>query len=507
MSFVEPSAGRSDSADRVKYVLDESEIPTAWYNIVADLPQAPPRPLHPRTHEPMTAAEMGSLSAQELLRQDGSTERYIEIPDEVRRVYRQWRPSPLYRARQLEQALNTPARIYYKYEGVSPTGSHKTNTAVPQAYYNQLEGTRKLTTETGAGQWCTALAFACSQFGLECEVFWAGISFDQKPFRKLMMDTFGATVHRSPSAVTEVGRKELANDPSSYGSIGLAVSEAVEIALANEDTGYALGSTAGHVLLHQTVIGEEAIAQFALAEDYPDLVISCVGGGSSLGGVGFPFLRENLTRGRQTDILAVEPTACPALTRGRYAWDYGDKEGLTPLMKMYTVGHAFIPEPIHAGGLRYHGMSPLVSYVRNLGYVDAVAKSQRECFAAGLAFARAEGIVAAPESTHGLAACVQEARRCAATGEEKAILVLVTGHAHFDLAAYDAYLNGTMADPELSDAQLETFLAQLPAVREPASPEPSNPEASSSEASSPEASSSEPSNPEASNPEPFNGVR
>jgi tryptophan synthase beta chain len=454
--------------ERVKFVLDESQIPTAWYNIVADLPEAPPRPLHPRTHKPMTSSEMGSLSAQELLRQDGSAERWIEIPDDVRRVYRQWRPSPLYRARRWERALGTPARIYYKYEGVSPTGSHKTNTAVPQVYYNAKEGIRRLTTETGAGQWGTALAFACSQYGVECEVFWAGISFDQKPFRKMMMDTFGATVHRSPSAVTAVGRKELANDPSSYGSIGLAVSEAVEIALANDDTGYALGSTAGHVLLHQTVIGEEALLQFRLAEDYPDLVISCVGGGSSLGGLGFSFLRENLTGGRQTDILAVEPTACPALTRGRYAWDYGDKEGLTPLMKMYTVGHAFIPEPIHAGGLRYHGMSPLVSYVRNLGYVDAISKTQRECFAAGLEFARSEGIVAAPESTHGIAACREEALRCKETGEEKAIMVLVTGHAHFDLGAYDSYLNGTMRDPELSDEQLGLFLAQLPKVVEAA---------------------------------------
>lgn len=450
--------------ERVKFVLDESEIPTAWYNITADLETPPPRPLHPRTHEPMSAAEMGSLTAQELLRQDATTERWVEIPDDVRRVYRQWRPSPLYRARRLERQLGTPARIYYKYEGVSPTGSHKTNTAVPQVYYNAEEGIRRLTTETGAGQWGTALAFACSQYDVECEVFWAGISFDQKPFRKMMMDTFGARVHRSPSPVTEVGRKELANDPTSYGSIGLAVSEAVEVALANEDTGYALGSTAGHVLLHQTVIGEEALAQFALAEDYPDLLISCVGGGSSMGGLAFPFLREKLTGGRDVDILAVEPTACPVLTRGVYAWDHGDKEGFTPLMKMYTVGHAFIPEPIHAGGLRYHGMAPLVSYLRHNGLIDAVAKTQRECFAAGLTFARAEGIVAAPESTHGIAAMMEEAQRCKATGEEKAIMVVVTGHAHFDLAAYDSYLSGEMRDPELTDQQLSGFLAQLPDV-------------------------------------------
>jgi tryptophan synthase beta chain len=452
--------------DRVKYVLDESQIPTHWYNVVADLPERPPRPRHPRTHEPMTAEQMGSLSARELLRQDGSIERHIEIPDDVRRVYRLWRPSPLYRARRLERALGTPARIYYKYEGVSPTGSHKANTAVPQVYYNAEQGIRRLTTETGAGQWGAALAFACAQFDVDCEIWWTGISYDQKPYRRMLMDAFGATVHRSPSPVTEVGRRALREDPDSHGSIGLAVSEAVEVALANADTGYALGSTAGHVLLHQTVIGEEALAQFALAEDYPDVVISCVGGGSSLGGLAFPFLRDKLAGRRDTRVVAVEPTACPALTRGRYAWDFGDMEGLTPLMKMYTVGHAFIPEPIHAGGLRYHGMSPLVSYVKHLGLVEAVAAPQNECFAAGVEFARAEGIVAAPEATHGLASCVAEARRCAETGEEKAILVLITGHAHFDLAAYDAYRAGTLSDTELTDEQLEKFLSHLPTVDE-----------------------------------------
>jgi tryptophan synthase beta chain len=451
-------------ADRVKYLLDESDLPTRWYNIVADLPERPPRPLHPQTHQPMSAEEMGSLSAQELLRQDGGTEPFVDIPDEVLEVYRLYRPSPLYRARRLERALGTPARIYYKYEGVSPTGSHKTNTAVPQVYYNAQQGIRRLTTETGAGQWGTALAFACAQFDVDCEVWWAGVSFDQKPYRKMMMETFGATVHRSPSALTEVGRRALKQDPDSLGSIGLAVSEAVEVALSDPATGYALGSTAGHVLLHQTIVGEEALRQFELAEDYPDVLISCVGGGSSLGGLAFPFLREKLAGRRDARVLAVEPNACPALTRGRYAWDYGDMEGLTPLMKMYTVGHAFIPEPIHAGGLRYHGMSPLVSYVRHLGLVDAVAKPQSECFAAGLTFARSEGIVPAPESTHGIAACLDEALRCKETGEEKAILVLVTGHAHFDLAAYDSYLGGTMADPELSEEKLQEFLSRLPTI-------------------------------------------
>jgi tryptophan synthase beta chain len=452
-------------ADRVKYVLDESDLPTHWYNIVADLPERPPRPLHPRTHRPMSAQEMGSLSAQELLRQDGSIDRYIGIPDEVLEVYRLYRPSPLFRARRLERALGTPARIYYKYEGVSPTGSHKTNTAIPQVYYNARQGIRRLTTETGAGQWGTALAFACAQFDVDCEVWWAGASFDQKPYRKIMMETFGATVHRSPSPLTDVGRRALAADADSDGSIGLAVSEAVEVALADPATGYALGSTAGHVLLHQTIIGEEALRQFALAEDYPDVLISCVGGGSSLGGLAFPFLREKLTGRRDVRVLAVEPTACPALTRGRYAWDYGDMEGLTPLMKMYTVGHAFVPEPIHAGGLRYHGMSPLVSYARHLGLIDAAARPQTECFAAGLRFAQSEGIVPAPESTHGIAACVEEALRCRETGEEKAIFVLVTGHAHFDLAAYDSYLGGTLSEVELSEEKLQEFLSRLPVVQ------------------------------------------
>ncbi|MEV0284871.1 MULTISPECIES: TrpB-like pyridoxal phosphate-dependent enzyme [unclassified Kribbella] len=452
---------------QIKYQLDENDIPTQWYNIVADLPERPPRPLHPRTHQPMSAAEMGSLSAAELLRQDGSTERFIAIPDEVRDVYRRFRPSPLYRARNLERELDTPARIYYKYEGLGPTGSHKVNTAVPQVFYNAAQGIKRLTTETGAGQWGTALAFACAQFGVECEVFWVGASYDQKPYRKTMMEAFGATVHRSPTTHTDVGRKALAAEPPGskpLGSIGLAVSEAVEVALADESVGYALGSTAGHTLLHQTVIGEEALKQFELAEDYPDVLISCVGGGSSMGGLAFPFLREKLTGTRDVRIVAVEPTACPAMTRGRYAWDYGDMEGLTPLMKMYTVGHSFVPAAIHAGGLRYHGVSSLVSYAVHKGLIQPVAKPQTECFAAGLLFARTEGIMPAPEATHGLAACIDEAVRCRETGTEQAILVLVTGHAHFDLGAYTAFQAGEITDDELSDEQLEVFLSQLPVV-------------------------------------------
>ena len=452
------------ASERLKYLLDEDALPTHWYNIVADLPERPPRPLHPRTHQPMSAQEMTNLSALALLQQDGSTERYVEIPQPVRDVYRLYRPSPLFRARNLERALNTPARIYYKYEGGSPTGSHKVNTAVPQVYYNRAEGIRRLTTETGAGQWGAALAFACAQFGVDCEVWWTGSSYDQKPYRKMLMEAFGATVHRSPSALTESGRKAQA-EGNTRGSIGLAVSEAVEVALDDPDTGYALGSTAGHVLLHQTVIGEEAIKQFELAGDYPDLLISCVGGGSSMGGLAFPFLREKLQGGRDVRALAVEPAACPALTRGRYAWDHGDSQGLTPLMKMYTVGHGFVPEAIHAGGLRYHGMSPLVSYAYHTGLIDAVAKSQRECFAAGTRFAAAEGILPAPESTHAVAAAIEEAERCAETGEEKVILVLVTGHAHFDLSAYQSFRDGSLTDAELSDEQLHEFLDDLPVVQ------------------------------------------
>lgn len=450
--------------DAVKYLLGETELPQRWYNLAVDLPERSPRPLHPRTHRPLTLEEMTSLTAPDLLRQDASTEQYIDIPDEVLRVYRLWRPTPLYRARSLERSLGTPARIYYKYEGVSPSGSHKANTAVPQVYYNSLRGIGRLTTETGAGQWGTALAFASAQFGLDCEVWWAGISFDQKPARKQLLETFGATVHRSPSPVTEAGRKVLAEDPGSYGSIGLAVSEAVEVALDDPEAAYTLGSAANHVLLHQTVIGEEALDQFALADDYPDVVISCVGGGSSFGGLAGPFLREKLAAGEGPRFVAVEPTACPALTRGRYAWDHGDREGLTPLMKMYTVGHRFVPEPIHAGGLRYHGMAPLVSSLRQQGLIEAVAKPQRECFAAGLRFARTEGIVPAPEATHAIAACVDEALRCKETGEEQALLMVVTGHGYFDMSAYDSFLSGELADPEMTDDQLAVSLNALPAV-------------------------------------------
>ncbi|WP_326943596.1 MULTISPECIES: TrpB-like pyridoxal phosphate-dependent enzyme [unclassified Amycolatopsis] len=449
-------------AERTKYILDEADLPTQWYNVIPDLPEPPPPPLHPGTREPVGPADLAPLFPQALIEQEVTTERYVDIPEEVLEVYRLWRPSPLFRARRLEKALGTPARIYYKYEGVSPVGSHKPNTAVPQAFYNAQEGVTRLTSETGAGQWGSALAFACAQFGLECEVWQVRASYDQKPYRKLMMETFGATVHPSPSELTESGRAILKQHPDSTGSLGIAISEAVEQAAQDPDTRYALGSVLNHVLLHQTIIGEEALRQFQLAGDTPDLLVGCTGGGSNFGGLAFPFLREKLAGRMDPVIRAVEPAACPSLTRGRYAYDFGDTAGLTPLLKMHTLGHDFIPDPIHAGGLRYHGMSPLISHIYELGLIEAIAIGQQECFSAGVRFARSEGIIPAPEPTHALAACIQEALRCKETGEEKVILTALCGHAHLDLPAYGAYLAGDMVDNELSDAVLAQSLATLP---------------------------------------------
>ncbi|MEV6830664.1 TrpB-like pyridoxal phosphate-dependent enzyme [Amycolatopsis sp. NPDC051102] len=449
-------------AEQTKYVLDEADLPTQWYNVIPDLPEPPPPPLHPGTREPVGPEDLAPLFPQALIAQEVTTDRYVDIPEEVREVYRLWRPSPLFRARRLERALGTPARIYYKYEGVSPVGSHKPNTAVPQAFYNAAEGVRRLTTETGAGQWGSALAFACAQYGLECEVWQVRASYDQKPYRKLMMETFGATVHPSPSELTESGRAILKQHPDSTGSLGIAISEAVEQAAQDENTRYALGSVLNHVLLHQTVIGEEALRQFELAGDTPDVLVGCTGGGSNFGGLAFPFLREKLAGRMDPVIRAVEPAACPSLTRGKYAYDFGDTAGLTPLLKMHTLGHEFIPDPIHAGGLRYHGMSPLISHIHELGLIEALAIGQQECFAAGVRFARSEGIIPAPEPTHALAACIREALRCKETGEEKVILTALCGHAHLDLPAYGAYLAGNMVDDELSEATLEASLATLP---------------------------------------------
>ena len=449
---------------RHAYMLDESQQPTTWYNVIPDLPAPPPPPLHPGTHEPVGPDDLAPLFPIDLIMQEVSQDSYIEIPGEVLDVYRQWRPSPLYRAHRLEKALGTPARIYYKYEGVSPAGSHKPNTAVPQAFYNKKSGVTKLTTETGAGQWGTALALACAWYDLECEVWQVGASFDQKPYRRLMMEVFGASVHRSPSDLTEAGRAQLELNPNHTGSLGIAISEAVEAAVMDPNTHYALGSVLNHVLLHQTVIGEEALLQLAMAGDTPDLIVGCTGGGSNFAGLAFPFLREKLAGRISPQILAVEPSSCPSLTKGTYAYDFGDTAGMTPLLKMHTLGHNFIPDPIHAGGLRYHGMAPLISHVYELGLMDAIAVPQKECFAAAVQFARTEGILPAPEPTHALAATIREALRCKETGEDKVILTALCGHGHFDLASYDAYLSGRMVDLDFDEDKLAEGLSTLPVM-------------------------------------------
>jgi tryptophan synthase beta chain len=455
-----------DPADAAatKIMLAESEMPRRWYNIVADLPAPPPPVLHPGTLQPVGPDDLAPLFPMALIEQEVTPERYVDIPAEVLDVYRLWRPSPLFRARRLERALGTPARIYYKYEGVSPAGSHKPNTAVPQAFYNAAAGIRRLTTETGAGQWGTALAFAAAQFGLECEIWQVRASYDQKPYRKLMIETFGGTIHPSPSELTEAGRHVLAADPDSPGSLGIAISEAVEVAAQHADTNYALGSVLNHVLLHQTIIGEEALLQMAKAGAQPDVIVGSTGGGSNFAGLAFPFLREKLAGRMAPTIRAVEPAACPSLTKGVYAYDFGDTAGMTPLMKMHTLGHDFIPDPIHAGGLRYHGMSPLISHVYELGLIEAVAKTQRECFEAGVRFARTEGIIPAPEPTHALAACIEEALRCKESGEPKVILTALCGHGLLDLPAYGTFLAGAMIDRELSDEAVAAAMASLPGV-------------------------------------------
>lgn len=450
------------TVEQHKYLLDESQMPTSWYNIVADLPSPPPPVLHPGTLEPIGPEDLSALLPMELIMQEVSTDRYIPIPEEVQDIYRLWRPSPLYRARRLEKALGTPARIYYKYEGVSPAGSHKPNTAVPQAYYNHRAGIRKLATETGAGQWGTALAFACALFGMQCEVWQVGASYDQKPYRRTLIETFGGVVHRSPSRLTDSGRAYPEDHP---GSLGLAISEAAEVAAKDPEVNYALGSVLNHVLLHQTIIGEEALLQLEMAgESGADVVIGCTGGGSNFGGLAFPFIREKLA-GRQSPVIrAVEPASCPSLTRGEYRYDFGDTVGLTPLMKMHTLGHDFVPDPIHAGGLRYHAMAPLISHVYELGLMEAKAINQTDCFAAAVQFARTEGIVPAPEPTHALAEAISEAMACKESGEEKVIVTALCGHGFLDLAAYDSYLNGRMVDNPLSEADLQAALASVPVV-------------------------------------------
>ena len=447
-----------------KFLLTEDEMPTTWYNLVADLPVPPPPPLHPATHEPIGPEALEPLFPMALILQEVATDRYVDIPGEVLDVYRQWRPSPLIRAYQFEEALGTTARIYYKYEGVSPAGSHKVNTSVPQAYYNAQAGVRKLTTETGAGQWGTALSFATALFDLECEVWQVGASYDQKPYRRMMIEAFGATVHRSPSPLTNAGRAFLAQDPDHPGSLGIAISEAVEVAAGDPAVKYALGSVLNHVILHQTIIGEEALLQLAKAGDTPDVILGCTGGGSNFAGLVFPFIREKLAGTMNPVIRAVEPTSCPSLTRGVYAYDFGDASGMTPLMKMHTLGHTFIPDPIHAGGLRYHGMSPLLSHTYDQGLIEAEAVPQTECFEAAVRFARTEGIVAAPESSHAIAAAVREANLATEAGDERVIVIALSGHGHFDLAAYDAYLNERLVDTETPDEKFAPSLAELPAI-------------------------------------------
>ena len=449
--------------ESTKYLLAENQIPTHWYNVIADLP-APPAPvLHPGTKKPVTPPDLLPLFPPGLLEQEMSAERWIKIPDEVREIYRLWRPSPLYRARRLEQALGTPARIYYKYEGVSPAGSHKPNTAVPQAYYNKLAGTKRIATETGAGQWGSAMALACQMFGLQCTVYMVKVSFDQKPYRKSMMQLWGAEVLASPSDRTNAGRAILAKDPHSQGSLGIAISEAVEDAATREDTHYALGSVLNHVCLHQTVIGLEAKEQLKLAGDYPDVVIGCHGGGSNFAGTAFPFVADKAA-GKKVRVVAVEPTSCPTLTKGVYAFDYGDTAQMAPIAKMYTLGHDFMPPGIHAGGLRYHGASPLVSLLVHHRVVEARAVGQLACFEAAVQFARTEAIIPAPESSHAIRAAVDEALEAKKEGKPRVILFNLSGHGHVDMAAYDDYFAGKLEDFEYPAAKVQESLKHLPKV-------------------------------------------
>ena len=443
-----------------KFVLDESAIPTHWVNLLPDLPGEPLPPLNPQTGQPAGPADLTPIFPMGLILQEVSPEPLIAIPDAVRDAYALWRPTPLYRARRLEQSLGTPAKLFYKYEGVSPAGSHKPNSAVPQAYENAQAGISKLVTETGAGQWGSSLAFACSLFGLECEVFMVGSSYDQKPYRRSMMKTWGATVHRSPSDLTDSGRSQ-ASHPT--GSLGIAISEAVEVAAQREDTNYALGSVLNHVLLHQTVIGQEAIAQLELAGvGLPDVIVGCVGGGSNFAGLVFPFIRGTLRGDNQVRYVAGEPAACPTLTRGVYAYDFGDTVGLTPLMPMHTLGHDFVPPPLHAGGLRYHGVAPMISGLVKAGVIEPRAYRQNETFDAAVRFARTEGIIPAPESAHAIRGAIQEAEAAKEAGEERTILFGLSGHGHFDLAAYDAYLAGTLEDPEFSEARSRSRARRAP---------------------------------------------
>jgi tryptophan synthase beta chain len=447
-----------------KQLMDEGRIPEQWYNITADFPEPPAPPLHPGTLQPAGPDDLAPLFPMGLIAQEASSERFVPIPEEVREVYRIWRPTPLVRATGLERALGTSSQIYFKYEGASPSGSHKSNTAVAQAYYNKQSGVTRITTETGAGQWGSALAMACKMFDLELQVYMVKVSYQQKPYRRSMMQLYGAEVYASPSDRTAAGRAVLAADPDSAGSLGIAISEAVEIAAQRDDTHYSLGSVLNHVLLHQTVIGEEAIEQMEMADAYPDVVIGCVGGGSSFAGIAFPFLREKIAGKHDTRFVAVEPTACPTLTKGPFAYDFGDVAKQTPLLKMYTLGHSFMPAGIHAGGLRYHGMAPLISHAYHLGLIEAVAVPQVSCFAAAQLFATTEGIIPAPESSHAIRIAIDEARAADEAGTPRTILFNLTGHGLLDLSAYDDYLAGKLEDYDHPEAAIAAAVKELPQI-------------------------------------------
>ncbi|MCX6321083.1 MAG: TrpB-like pyridoxal phosphate-dependent enzyme [Bacteroidia bacterium] len=444
-----------------KILLSEDEMPRQWYNIVADMPNKPMPPLDPRTMKPIGPESLSAIFPMELIKQEVSQERYIDIPEEVLDLYKTYRPSPMHRAYNLEKALGTKCKIYYKYEGGNYSGSHKANTAIPQAYYNKMEGVKRITTETGAGQWGSAMSFACNYFGLELLVFMVKVSYDQKPGRKLMMNTYNAKVIPSPSNLTEAGRNILKNNPDSPGSLGIAISEAIEMAVKDPYTKYSLGSVLNHVLLHQTIIGQEAILQMEKAGDYPDVVIGCFGGGSNFSGIAFPFLRENLVNGKKTRLLTIEPSSCPKLSRGKFMYDFGDTAGMTPLLPMYTLGHNFIPEKIHAGGLRYHGAGVLPSQLLKDGLIEVKAKMQKECFGAGVTFARSEGIIPAPESTYAIAGVFDEARQADKEGISKTILFNLSGHGHLDLTAYEKYFENNLPDHELTCAEIEDALSKI----------------------------------------------
>lgn len=448
--------------EQTKFILNEKDIPTSWYNVQADLPEPLPPILHPGTKEPTILPP--PLFPSTLNDQEFSKERFIEIPEEIQQIYRLWRPTPLYRALRLEKALGTPAKIFYKYEGTSPAGSHKLNTAVPQAYYAKKAGAKRLATETGAGQWGSALSMGCNFMGLECKVYMVKVSYFQKPYRRILMEVFGAKVVPSPSTDTQIGRKILAEDPNSSGSLGIAISEAVEDAFSREDTFYSLGSVLNHVLMHQTVIGMEAKKQLEMAGAYPDIVVGCIGGGSNFAGIFLPFVPDKLKGKKKLQIIAVEPEACPSITKGVYTWDYGDVAGMAPIAKMHTLGHSFVPPPVHAGGLRYHGMAPIVSHCQKLGIIETRAVAQTAVFKSAVEFARAEGIVPAPEPSHAIKIVIDEAMKCKQSGEKKTILLALSGHGHFDLGAYDEYLSGKLSDYEYPADKVKEALAKLPKV-------------------------------------------